>query len=149
MERSDQQCSCTQFDKRRECSLQLPIVSSVRKLYLPTDCASRLLYIPHLGFMSLIVRIYKRAKNRCIRRQLLQQAQPLPLWRLGQQANARGVSAWVAYAGNQTESNWVASDSENDRNRRGRRLGRKCRRFATSRYEHRTRSAASSGRRSY
>jgi len=31
--------------------------------------------------MSLIVRIYKHAENGCIRRQLLQQAQPLPLWR--------------------------------------------------------------------
>ena len=69
-----QQCCCTLFDERRKCSLQLSIVSSVRKLDLPNDCASRLLHIPHLGFMPRIVRIYKHAENGCTRRQLLQQA---------------------------------------------------------------------------
>jgi hypothetical protein len=52
----------------------------------------------------------------------------------------------VADAGNQTEFNGVASDSENDRNSGCRRLGGKCRGFATSCYEHRHAAANQIGR---
>src|SRR5438132_859855 len=97
------QRSCALSDECRKRSLQLSVVSGIRNLDLPTDCASRLLYLPRLGLSLLIVRIYEHAENGCRRHQLVEQAESLRLRRSGQQADARGVSAWPAKTGDQSD----------------------------------------------
>jgi hypothetical protein len=71
-----------------------------------------------------------------MRHQLMQQPKPLGFQRVGQNVYACHVSARPAVARHEPQLDWIAADGEDDRDRRGRGLGRERRRVAAGRNYH-------------
>src|SRR4029077_9541133 len=83
------------------------------------------------------IRIYERTEDTRGRHHLVQQAKSLRVRQTCQQAYARDVSARSVYAADQVHLDVIAANREDDRNGRSRNFGRKRRRFASGRSEHR------------
>src|SRR5258708_214111 len=122
----DEQCAGSALGKGRKRCVDLALAAGVEDAEFQSKrvCCVANGRHPNLGTRK--GRIHQHRDRARFRNEFVQQLYALGLQRRREKAHARHVAAWSVEAGNEAELDRVVAHLENNRNRRGRRLGREC-----------------------
>src|SRR5262249_5500543 len=130
---ADQQGVGLQLDEGGKRCVEIAFAASAHDMDLSPEGACGVRHVIALGFGIRIIRIEQQADHGGVWHERMQQLESLCRKRSDIPAHARCVAAWSVEAGDQAGCDRIDSRRKNDRNSRGRCLGRQCCRRACRR----------------